>query len=214
MSDINTCSDEIRACQLCALAKTRTLAVPGHGSVDAKILFVGEAPGANEDRQGIPFVGAAGQILDGMLKLIQLDRSAVFITNIVKCRPPNNRDPFPDEKEACSSYLDRQINMLNPYVIVPLGRHAASHWFPNEPISKIRAQSRQIGNLTLFPLYHPAAALHNGKLREAIQADFLKLGELLVTLSFNNRPTTRSTPEVTKDPYPSSDKTPSQMRML
>ena len=214
MSDLNTCSDEIRSCHQCGLAKTRPQAVPGHGSEAAKILFVGEAPGSNEDKQGIPFVGAAGQVLNGMLKSIELNRNDVFITNIIKCRPPDNRDPSPNEIQACSNYLVRQINILNPLVIVPLGRHAASHWFPNEPISKIRAQPKQIGNLTLFPLYHPAAALHNGKLREAIQADFFKLGELLANLSFNKHLVDTPIPQENQSLSPLSDQTPAQMRML
>ena len=214
MHDLKSCSDEVRSCQLCRLSKTRTQAVPGDGSPVAQILFVGEAPGLNEDRQGIPFVGAAGRILDNMLKSVALDRESVFITNIVKCRPPNNRDPLPDESEACSDYLDRQIEILRPSIIVPLGRHAASHWFPKEPISKLRAQARSVGELTLFPLYHPAAALHNGKLRKTIQSDFLKLGALLAskTNSGENTPALNLSSGVIANTKPAE--APAQMRML
>ena len=214
MHDLKSCSDEVRSCQLCRLSKTRTQAVPGDGSPVAQILFVGEAPGLNEDRQGIPFVGAAGRILDNMLKSVALDRESVFITNIVKCRPPNNRDPLPDESEACSDYLDRQIEILRPSIIVPLGRHAASHWFPKEPISKLRAQARSVGELTLFPLYHPAAALHNGKLRKTIQSDFLKLGALLAskTNSGKNAPALNLSSGLIANTKPAE--APAQMRML
>ena len=124
-------------------------------------------------------MGAAGHFLDELLLSIGLERKDVFITNMVKCRPPNNRDPFPGEISACSHYLDAQIESIQPRVIVPLGRHALARWFPNESIGKLRAKERVFGNITLFPLYHPAAALHNGALRSTIEADFAKLGELL-----------------------------------
>ena len=164
---------------MCNLAGGRTNAVPGEGASDASLMFIGEGPGFNEDRQGRPFVGPAGQFLDELLRSIGLDRSSVFITNMVKCRPPNNRDPFPGEIEACSAYLDAQIDAIKPKVIVPLGRHALARWFPNESIGKLRARPRRFGDITLFPLYHPAAALHNGGLRSTIEQDFAKLGELL-----------------------------------
>ena len=148
-------------------------------------MFIGEGPGFNEDRQARPFVGAAGQFLNMMLSSIGLVREDVFITNMVKCRPPGNRDPSPEETEACAHYLEEQIAAINPKIIVPLGRHALARWFPNEPIGKLRAQPKQFGALTLFPLYHPAAALHNGGLRSTIEEDFAKLGALLKELIAN-----------------------------
>jgi DNA polymerase len=156
--------------------------VPGQGDPHAGIMFVGEGPGFNEDKQGIPFVGAAGQFLNTLLASIGLSRETVFITNMVKCRPPNNRDPQPDETAACAHYLDEQIAAIAPKIIVPLGRHALARWFPNESIGKLRAHPKVFDGITLFPLYHPAAALHNGGLRSTIEEDFLKLGALLAEL--------------------------------
>ncbi len=126
--------DQIRGCKLCDLSRTRTNAVPGEGSRSAEIMFIGEAPGFHEDRNGEPFVGAAGKFLNEMLELIDLDRSSVYITNVVKCRPPGNRDPLPDEIAACSTYIDRQIELINPKVVVTLGRFSMSRWFPKERI--------------------------------------------------------------------------------
>lgn len=178
-ADLQATHQAISSCQACALHEGRTNAVPGAGSPHADLMFIGEGPGFNEDRQGIPFIGAAGQFLNELLASIGLRREDVFITNMVKCRPPNNRDPFPGEIEACSKYLDAQIEAIRPKVIVPLGRHALARWFPNESIGKLRAHPRLFDGITLFPLYHPAAALHNGGLRAAIEDDFAKLGELL-----------------------------------
>ncbi|MEE8517550.1 MAG: uracil-DNA glycosylase [Dehalococcoidia bacterium] len=179
MADLIALHEAVRQCIDCGLSQGRTLAVPGEGSPTADLMFIGEGPGFNEDRQGRPFVGAAGQFLNELLASIGLRREDVFITNMVKCRPPNNRDPFPGEIEACSKYLDAQIEAIRPRVIVPLGRHALARWFPNESIGKLRARPKQFGDITLFPLYHPAAALHNGGLRSTIEEDFAKLGELL-----------------------------------
>jgi len=184
----------VRSCSDCALCETRTNAVPGEGSFTADLMFIGEGPGFNEDRQGRPFVGAAGQFLNELLASIGLRREDVFITNMVKCRPPNNRDPFPGEIEACSKFLDAQIGAIKPKVIVPLGRHALARWFPNESIGKLRARPKRFGDITLVPLYHPAAALHNGSLRATIEQDFAKLGDLL-----RQQPTEPST---APDPVP------------
>ncbi len=179
MADLQALHQQIHTCQECALHRARTNAVPGEGAPNASLMFIGEGPGFNEDRQGRPFIGAAGQFLDELLLSIGLKREDVFITNMVKCRPPNNRDPFPGEISACSRYLDAQIESIKPAVIVPLGRHALARWFPRDSISKVRARPRVFDGITLFPLYHPAAALHNGALRATIEADFAKLGELL-----------------------------------
>jgi DNA polymerase len=170
---------QVRGCVRCELCRGRTLAVPGHGNIAAEIMFVGEAPGFNEDRQGLPFVGAAGQFLNELLASIDLDRDSVFITNIVKCRPPGNRDPLPDEIAACQPYLDRQINAIDPLMIVTLGRYSMAKWFPNERISRIHGQPRQFGKRFVVPMYHPAAALHQASLRATIEADFQKLPRFL-----------------------------------
>ena len=179
MADLDAIHQAVRSCVACALHQGRTYAVPGEGSSHADIMFIGEGPGFNEDRQARPFVGAAGQFLNELLASIGLRREDVFITNMVKCRPPNNRDPFPGEIEACSHYLDAQIEAIRPKIVVPLGRHALARWFPNESVGRLRAKPRRFGEVTLFPLYHPAAALHNGGLRAAIEEDFAKLGALL-----------------------------------
>ena len=179
MTDLQALHQQIHTCQECALHGARTNAVPGEGAPNASLMFIGEGPGFNEDRQGRPFVGAAGQYLDELLHSIGLNREDVFITNMVKCRPPNNRDPFPNEISACSRHLDAQIEAIKPAVIVPLGRHALARWFPRDSISKVRARPRVFDGITIFPLYHPAAALHNGALRATIEADFAKLGALL-----------------------------------
>lgn len=179
MPDLEKLHQTIRVCTSCVLSETRTRAVPGDGAIDARLMFVGEGPGYNEDQQGIPFIGPAGNFLNELLGSIGLSRQVVFITNMVKCRPPNNRDPFPGEIAACGDYLDAQIAQIRPDVIVPLGRHALGKWFPGEAIGKVRAQPKQFGTYVVFPLYHPAAALHNGGLRTTIVQDFGKLGELL-----------------------------------
>lgn len=168
-----------RACGKCELCRGRTNAVPGAGSYQTDIMFIGEAPGANEDRQGLPFVGASGQFLSELIALAGFDRESVFITNIVKCRPPGNRDPLPDEIAACQPYLDTQIEAIDPLTIVTLGRFSMSKWFPNERISRIHGQARRFGNRVVVPMYHPAAALHQGSLRATIEADFQKLPRIV-----------------------------------
>lgn len=165
----------IRQCPLCDLSRTRTKAVPGDGPADAELMFVGEGPGFHEDRQGRPFVGAAGQFLDQMLASIGLERRQVFVTNVVKCRPPNNRDPLPAEITACAPYLDKQMALINPLVIVTLGRHSMARFFPGEKISTIHGTARVVDGRTVVALYHPAAALHQQHLRATLEEDFRKL---------------------------------------
>lgn len=165
----------IRQCPLCDLSTSRTKAVPGDGPADAELLFVGEGPGFHEDRQGRPFVGAAGQFLDEMLESIGLERRKVFVTNVVKCRPPNNRDPLPAEIAACAPYLDKQIALINPLVIVTLGRHSMARFFHGEKISAIHGTARVVDGRTIVALYHPAAALHQQSLRHTLEEDFRKL---------------------------------------
>ena len=165
----------IRACTLCALHKGRIQAVPGEGPVNADIMFIGEGPGFHEDRQGRPFVGAAGQFLEELLASIDLTREQVYIANVVKCRPPGNRDPLPDELSACAPYLDRQIELIRPKVIVTLGRFSMARFFPGASISKIHGQPKRVGNVLVVPMFHPAAALHQPKWRPVVEADFKKL---------------------------------------
>lgn len=169
----------VRDCTRCELARTRTRAVPGAGNPRAEIMFIGEGPGWNEDKQGLPFVGAAGQFLNEMLATIGLERDEVFVTNVVKCRPPGNRDPLPDEIAACASYLDAQLAAIQPRVVVTLGRFSMARWFPGERISRIHGQAKRFGDLTVVPMYHPAAALHQSSLRAAVEADMLKLPGIL-----------------------------------
>jgi len=166
---------EIAVCSKCNLCKGRTKAVPGEGSPHAKILFIGEGPGFHEDQQGRPFVGPAGQFLDELLGSIQLKRSDVFITNVVKCRPPNNRDPLPEEIQACNDYLDRQIVALRPQVIVTLGRYSMTKFFGSEKISAIHGRARKKDGYICIAMYHPAAGLHQASLKNVIREDFKKI---------------------------------------
>lgn len=170
---------EITVCPKCRLAETRKRAVPGEGPENATIMFIGEAPGYHENEQGRPFVGNAGHFLDQLLESIGLKRSDVYITNVVKCRPPQNRDPMPDEIAACAPYLDRQIALIKPKMIVTLGRYSMAKFFPGESISKIHGQPRKRNGTIYFPMYHPAAALHQPSLRAAVEADMLKIPQIL-----------------------------------
>ncbi len=170
---------EVSNCTDCPLHQNRSRAVPGEGPENAEIMLIGEAPGFNEDKQGRPFVGAAGQFLEKLLASANLSREDVFITNTVKCRPLNNRDPLPVEMAACRKYLDRQIAAIAPKVIVTLGRHSLTSFLPKETITKARGRPRIVNGTTLFPMYHPAAALHQQRLREVIEADIKKLPTLL-----------------------------------
>lgn len=168
----------------CRLRDTATQAVLGHGSVHAKILFIGEAPGKKEDARGIPFIGAAGKFLGELLTSIHLGREDVYITNVVKYRPPDNRDPSPEEIDACREWLMDEIRLINPEIIVTLGRHAMGHFLPDAKISEVHGKIFQkniegIGLKNILPLYHPAAALYNGGLRATLIRDFKKIRELL-----------------------------------
>ncbi len=169
------------------LAKTATNLVMGDGNADAKLVFIGEAPGKNEDEQGLPFVGAAGKFLNEMLAGIGFERSDIYITNIVKYRPPNNRDPLPDEKQAFWPYLARQIQVIEPLVIVTLGRHSMEYFLPDFKISVCHGQPKRISfgdeKIVILPLYHPAAALYNGAMRETLIEDFEKIPKIIEQLT-------------------------------
>lgn len=177
-------SREVVACTKCRLCETRKHAVPGEGSESAKLMFVGEAPGEQEDIQGRPFVGAAGKLLTELLESINLRREDVYIANIVKCRPPNNRPPRKDEAAACRQYLDRQIALLHPTVICPMG-NSAIHAFldSDEGVTALHGIPFEIESITLFPMYHPAAALYTASLRSVMEEDFRKLRALLDSMA-------------------------------
>jgi DNA polymerase len=172
-------ADDIVVCTRCELHKTRTKSVPGEGPADARIMLIGEAPGWNEDQQGRPFVGAAGRFLEELLASAGMTRDEVFITNVVKSRPPGNRDPLPDEIAACAPFLERQIEVIDPDVIVTLGRFSMARWFPGERISRIHGQPKRVGRRLIVPMYHPAAALHQQALKATIQEDFSRLPKIL-----------------------------------
>lgn len=182
MDSLTQIAREVSACTDCPLYLNRSRTVPGEGSENAKIMFVGEAPGFNEDKQGRPFVGAAGRFLEELLALATLRREDVYITNTVKCRPLNNRDPLNAEMAVCRKYLDRQIEVISPKVVVTLGRHSMASFLPNETISKVRGKPKRLNGITLFPVYHPAAALYQGSLRKLIEEDIMKLPALLEEL--------------------------------
>lgn len=172
-------ANEVRGCTACGLHAGRKLAVPGEGPNQADLLLIGEGPGFHENEQGRPFVGAAGKFLEQLLASIGLSRAEAYITNVVKCRPPANRDPQPDEIAACGAFLDRQITLIQPRLIVTLGRFSMARWFSGESISRIHGQARQFGQQWVYPSFHPAAALHQDRYRALIEADFLRIPEVL-----------------------------------
>jgi len=169
----------VRNCTDCPLAGGRTNAVPGEGNPNAEVMFIGEGPGFQEDQQGRPFVGPAGKLLDGLLASIGSQRENVFIANMVKCRPPGNRDPAPAEIEACTKYLDRQIELINPKLIVTLGRFAFGRYFPGEGITKARGKLRMKDGRKIFPVLHPAAVLRREELRPTMIEDFKAIAGIL-----------------------------------
>lgn len=177
--ELEKIADAISACKKCELHHSRSKGVPGEGPPDAEIVFIGEGPGFHENMQGRPFVGAAGEFLVELLSGIGLKREQVFITNVVKCRPPGNRDPHPEELQTCAPYLDRQLQILNPKVIVTLGRFSMARFIPNAKISEIHGQPIRVKGMLVVPFYHPAAALHRPSLRSVVEEDFAKLPELI-----------------------------------
>ncbi len=177
--ELKQIAKEVSDCTKCPLHYSRKNAVPGEGPAHAKIMFIGEGPGFYENEQGRPFVGAAGKFLDELLEKIHLKRSDVFITNVVKCRPPKNRDPEPEELAACDAYLERQIQVINPKVIVTLGRYSMGRFLPNAKISQVHGRASQVNGPLVVAMYHPAAALHQNSLRPIIEADFARLPEYI-----------------------------------
>jgi uracil-DNA glycosylase family 4 len=176
LSELNT---EIALCQQCEIAKYRNRVVPGEGAEDAEVMFIGEAPGWHEDQQGRPFVGPAGKYLDELLASIGLSRKQVYIANVIKCRPQGNRDPLPTEIQNCRQWLERQIEIIHPKMIVTLGRYSMAMFFPGKSISKIHGTAQKRDNVIYYAMYHPAAALHQQSLRRAIEEDMLKIPSLL-----------------------------------
>ena len=167
--------EKIRVCERCLLARTRNLPVPGEGNIESEVLFIGEGPGANENQTGRPFVGAAGKFLDELIQLAGFERKNVFITNVVKCRPPGNRDPLPEELNQCGGFLRRQIELIDPLLIVTLGRFSMANYFPFKKISAIHGQANEIAGRIVVPMFHPAAALHQPALKNVIVEDFRKI---------------------------------------
>jgi DNA polymerase len=196
---------EITTCQLCQLARERINAVPGEGPSRVDIMFIGEAPGFHENRQGKPFVGQAGQFLDELLQAAGVERDQVFITNVVKCRPPNNRDPLPEELRACQRYLDEQIELLDPQVIVTLGRISMAKFVTDGRISAIHGRTHNVDGRKVVTMYHPAAALHQPALRQTLIEDFARLKRFI---------STRTTPQPEPEPVvlpPVLEVTPSEI---
>ncbi|MCA1900123.1 MAG: uracil-DNA glycosylase [Chloroflexi bacterium] len=171
---------EIATCEKCALHESRKKTVPGEGPARAEIMFIGEAPGFHENEQGRPFVGASGRFLEQLLSQAGLTRGEVFIANVVKCRPPGNRDPQPEELAACGEYLEAQIEAVNPSIIVTLGRFSMNRFFPGAKISAAHGQMKRVGGRFVIPMFHPAAALHQAALKPSILGDFAKLPAQLI----------------------------------
>ncbi len=176
---LSAIAQEVSACTKCVLHETRKKSVPGDGPVNAEIMFIGEGPGFHENEQGHPFVGAAGKFLDQLLAQAGVTRADVWIGNVVKCRPPGNRDPLPDELEACDVHLEAQIKTINPSIIVTLGRFSMNKFIPGAKISAIHGEMQKIGDRYIIPMFHPAAALHQAALKPSILADFARLPDQL-----------------------------------
>jgi DNA polymerase len=174
-------ADEVQTCRKCDLHFARKNGVPGDGPANADIMFIGEGPGFHENEQGLPFVGPAGRFLGELLELVGMKRSEVFIGNVVKCRPPSNRDPQPDELAACDGYLERQIQAINPKVIVTLGRFSMAKFISNAKISEMHGRAMRVKGRLIVPMYHPAAALHQPSLRATVETDFAQLPELIAS---------------------------------
>ena len=198
MSALTELCKEIALCKKCEIAKSRTKAVPGEGAENADIMFIGEAPGWHEDQQGRPFVGPAGKFLDDLLASISLERQKVYITNVIKTRPPNNRDPLPNEITNCRPWLDKQIELIHPKMIVTLGRYSMAMFFPGKTIGKIHGTAQKQGGVLYFAMYHPAAALHQQNLRQTIEADMLKIPALLAEVTNE----AKAKPEPKPEPQP------------
>jgi uracil-DNA glycosylase len=211
-------AEEVRACKACRLHEGTTNAVPGAGNPNAEILFIGEGPGFYEDKQGLPFVGRSGDLLNKMLKLIGLDRDQVFVTNVVKHRPPENRDPLPDEILACKPYLDRQFEAIDPMVIVTLGRFSMARYFPNGKITQIHGQPKYDDRRAYYPLFHPAAVLRSDSMLPAYETDFKKLLEVIAKVkemrAASTRPAAAAAPTTPTSAPAEPDEPPKQLKLF
>ncbi|NWF68462.1 MAG: uracil-DNA glycosylase [Chloroflexi bacterium] len=205
-------ASEVRACTACRLHQGRTNTVPGAGDANAEIMFIGEGPGFYEDKQGLPFVGRSGDLLVKMLALIGLKREQVFIANVVKCRPPDNRDPLPDEMLACKSYLDRQIEAIDPLLIVTLGRFSMARYFPNGKITQIHGQPKYDERRAYMPIFHPAAVLRNETMLPQLEADFRRVPQILAQVKAQRAAKTAA-PE-TPAPTPPPEEPPKQLKLF
>ncbi len=205
-------SQLVASCQRCRLYQTANSPVPGTGNPEALVFFVGEAPGFNEDQQGVPFCGRAGKLLDFFLELAFLNRKEVFIANMLRHRPPNNRDPLEEEMVACQPFLDRQIEIVSPRVIVTLGRFSLEKFLPGAQISQVHGQPRFVQfkgrEKIVFPMYHPAASLRSGRIRVLEEEDFKKLGQFLLKLTENQENKQKDSPKSNQN------KTEKQMKLI
>ena len=188
---------DIRKCRECPLGYRRTNAVPGEGPPDAQVMFIAEGPGKNEDQQGKPFVGKAGEFLDDLLALAGLNRDEVFITNMIKCQTPGNRDPEPGELRACNKHLERQLEIIDPELVVTLGRFSTNRFLPGETIGKARGKLSRREGRCIFPIMHPAAGLWRNEFRDRVVEDFLELPEVLRQAKENPPEEERPEPEPT-----------------
>jgi len=204
--ELKKIADEVSNCQKCPLFHSRAKGVPGEGPPDAEIMFIGEGPGFHENMQGRPFVGAAGDLLVELLGAVGLKREDVFITNVVKCRPPGNRDPLPEELKACSPYLERQLQAINPKVIVTLGRFSMARFIPHAKISEMHGQPIKAKGKLIVPFYHPAAALHRPSLKSVVEKDFATLPELIKNAE--------QAPAFTPEELPEDETRPEQLSLF
>jgi len=195
-------AQQVKVCEKCALFHSRKNGVPGEGPADAQIMLIGEGPGFYENEQGRPFVGAAGKFLEELLAKVNLKREQVFIANVVKCRPPGNRDPLPEELAACGDYLERQIQAINPRIVVTLGRYSMARFMPNARISDVHGQSAWVRGRLIVPMYHPAAALHQPSLRPALEKDFARLPDYVKAAKLAAK---AAQPEPEEAPKPDDD---------
>lgn len=204
--ELKNIADAVASCQKCPLHHSREKGVPGEGPPDAEIMFIGEGPGFHENMQGRPFVGAAGDLLVELLGAIGMKREEVFITNVVKCRPPGNRDPQPEELQACAPYLEKQLGIINPKVIVTLGRFSMARFIPNGKISEIHGQPFKVKGALVVPFFHPAAALHRPSLRSTVEEDFAKLPDLIANA--------QEAPPYRPEPQPEEEDHPEQLSLF
>ncbi len=193
-------ASQVAGCKNCQLSFSRKKAVPGEGPANAEIVLIGEGPGFYENEQGRPFVGAAGKFLDELLEKAGVSRKEVFITNVVKCRPPGNRDPLPEELSACNQYLERQIDAINPLIIVTLGRYSMAKFLPNVRISEVHGQPAWVRGRLIIPMFHPAAALHQPSLKTSVERDFSRLPDWIQQARQNGQNTAQHSTAQQPDP--------------